>query len=290
MLETERYKEAVELLQFLLQCQGEDERNYEEWRALHEWLLSAFPALESETREAGRFYGEEDEEEDEEGESEHDMARQHARAKAEVDSQYAKKLLDTLLADVTIDKKMLALEQLAFVEHPHINDTLIRWAEHVDLHPLVQLKVLQTLKHRNVTGQIRMRKSGEDVILNLEDTPLSYGDFDPSLHRVVDLLRETSEVQHPMLAYFAEEMWKEFLFYIYGTSVYALLHEEDEHTTALWAAALHHAVLEAMTGKADSEATMELYGITESLQFRFEQAYRFIRNYAATSFRPEGMP
>lgn len=43
MLESERYGEAMELLRFLLQCQGQEERNYEEWRSLLEWLETAFP-------------------------------------------------------------------------------------------------------------------------------------------------------------------------------------------------------------------------------------------------------
>ncbi|GJM79232.1 hypothetical protein HMSSN139_17280 [Paenibacillus sp. HMSSN-139] len=63
MLETERYGEAVELLQFLLQCQGEDPRHYEEWQALLDWLLGAFPALKNGMPDPQGFEEEEETEE-----------------------------------------------------------------------------------------------------------------------------------------------------------------------------------------------------------------------------------
>lgn len=70
MLENERYGEAMKLLHFLLQCQGQEERHYDEWRALLEWLQAAFPQYE-ETSPAVL-----EEREEEEEISEEDMARQ----------------------------------------------------------------------------------------------------------------------------------------------------------------------------------------------------------------------
>ena len=51
MLESERYGEAIALLQFLLTCDGEDARIREEGDALLQWLVSAFPEAERDARE-----------------------------------------------------------------------------------------------------------------------------------------------------------------------------------------------------------------------------------------------
>lgn len=272
MLETERYSEAIDLLSFLLQCQADDEAAVQEWKALHQWLIESYPSL----IEAGR----------EEEETEASLLKQRILAKAGEDQNYAKSLLDVLLQDPSVDHKLVALEQLAYIDHPNISDTLKRWVENVELHPVVQFKVLQTLKTRGAAGPIKLDKSGETVNVNIEDTPMSFEQFAPVFMEIRDRVHEISEVNQPALSYFAEQTWKEFLYYIYGTSVYRQLLKEEETGICVWSAALHLAVVKAMMGSASDAEIMEYYGITDEQRTKLDQAGWMINGFMATAYLP----
>lgn len=271
MLETEQYAEAIDLLEFLLKCQGDDKQIYEEWKVLLDWLKSQFTSLT-------------EEQEDEETESE--LLGKHVQSKIKGDQQYTKKLLDMLLQEASTEKKFLALDQLVFIDNPHINDTLQRWVENVDLHPLVQFKVLQTLKLREVTGQVHVQRCGEEVSLVIEDTPLTYEDYPKPIYHIMNRVQQISEINHPALAYFAEQTWKAFLSYIYGTSMYYQIIQQDESNIDVWAAALHYISIETMLGPSDVKETFEEYELSSDLNFQWEQAYRFIKNFVESAFRP----
>jgi hypothetical protein len=275
MLETERYREAIDLLRFLLKCQGDDRRTHEEWKSLLDWLETTFPdGTDSVLSDDGA------------DETEEDYLKQHVKARMEQDHQYAKKMLDMLLHDSSVEKKLLALNQLSFIDHPQINDTLKRWVENVDLHPLVQFKVLQTLKSRGMNGEAEIQKNGENVILSIERTPLNFDEFPQQMRRIMTLVANMSEVNYPSLSYFAQETWKDFLYYIYGTSIYyQLTHLGEDEEICVWAAALHHSVLESMTGSADERETASMYGLSEPWMFLWEQAYKMIKNFMDSAFR-----
>jgi hypothetical protein len=272
MLETEQYSEAIELLKFLLQCHKDDAQTYEEWKVLLEWLETQFSTLSR------------DKENDDETETE--LLERHVKSKSHEDQLYTKKLLDMLLQDTSLDKKFLALDQLVFIEHPQINETLKRWVENVDLHPLVQFKVLQTLKLRDVVGEVHMQRGGEKVSLLIEETPLTYNEYPPPICEIMERVQQISEVNHPALAYFAEQTWKAFLSYIYGTAMYWKIVDQDKASIDVWAAALHYISIETILGPVDTEETFQLYGITKELSFRWEQAHRFIKNFVESAFRP----
>lgn len=271
LLETEQYSEAIDLLKFLLQCQGDDVQTYEEWKVLLEWLQTQFTTLS----------GEEDEEE-----SETEILGQQVKKKANEDKEYTKKLLDMLLQETAPDKKFLALDQLVFIDHPQINETLRRWAETVDLHPLVQFKVLQTLKLREVTGNIHMHRCGEEITVKIEHTPLTYEEYPEPILKVMDRVQQISEVNHPALSYFAEQTWKAFLSYTYGTSMYFQIINEEESNTDVWAAALHCISIETMLGPSEVKGTLNLYEISAELIFKWEMAFRFIKSFIDSAFRP----
>lgn len=275
MLEAEQYREARELLHFLLQCRGEDKRNYEEWQSLLDWLDAVLPGKLEDIADHPDYEAEP---------SEEDLLRDSLRQKIEHNQDYAKKLLDVLLQDSPLDNKLLALDQLAYVEHPQINDTLIRWLSHFELHPLVQFKVLQTLRQRGLAGSIRFKRTSEEVELDVGKTPLAFEEFPEEIVRVTEQVRQISEINDPMLSYFAEEMWREFVFSVYGSSIYSLLLDDDRENVNVWAAALHQAVLEAMGG-TDSEDMIEQYGIPSDSQFKYEQAHRVLRGHLTSSFR-----
>ncbi|MEX1029560.1 MAG: hypothetical protein WDZ91_05890 [Paenibacillaceae bacterium] len=280
LLETEKYEEAVQLLNFLLQCRNDDLQTSEEWNALLGWLKSTFteyseldvpPEPDSAT-------------DDEEEWTETDLHKKRFYTKMSEDPNYVKKLLETILSDPRLDKKMVALEQLVIADHPQINDTLVRWLEQVDLHPFVQFKVLRTLRERQCTGTVNIQRCGEQVDIDIAATPLQIEQYPIGVQRVIHRIQEVSEVHHPNLTYFVEHTWQEFLAYIYGTSVYKPLQQMDEEDIDVWAAALHQAVVETMTGTTDDETINASYNLNAHKHAQMEHAYERIKSFIASVF------
>jgi len=277
LLETEKYEEAVQLLQFLLQCRNDDQQTSEEWNALLEWLRTTFVN-----------YSELDvpPDSDDEDITEKDLHKQRFYTKMSEDPNYVKKLLETILTDPRLDKKMVALEQLVIADHPQINDTLKRWLEQVDLHSLVQFKILKTLRERQCTGTVKLLRCGEQVEIDIEVTPLQLEDYPEGVQRVIHRIKEVSEIHHPNLTYFVEHTWQEFLAYIYGTSLYEPLRQMGIADIDVWAAALHQAVVETMTGSTDDETINSSYKLNADQYIQMEQAYERIKSFIASVFVP----
>lgn len=279
LLESEKYEEAVQLLIFLLQCRNDDLQTTEEWNSLLGWLRTTFTEY-SELE----VPPEPDSADEEEEWTESDLHRKRLYAKMSEDPNYIKKLLETILSDPRLDKKMAALEQLVIADHPQINDTLIRWLEQVDLHPFVQFKVLQTLRERNCTGIVNIQRCGEQVEIDITQTPLQLEQYPTGVQRIIQRIQEVSEVHHPNLTYFVEHTWQEFLAYIYGTSVYTPLQQLDNNDINVWAAALHQAVVETMTGVRDDDTVISSYELNEQQLDRMEQAYDRIKSFIDSVF------
>ncbi|NHN30134.1 hypothetical protein [Paenibacillus agricola] len=273
MLETERYGEAIQMLSFLLTCHHQDRRIEEEWEALLQWLQTMFP-------EEVFAFGEEGEEDL----TETELLRQHLSIKTQSDSGYAEKLLGMLEHPQSLENQLLALDQLAFIEHPDINAKLSEWLSASEQHPLIQYKVLQTLKLRGVTGPIQLEKHGERIIVQIEETPKSFDDFPLPIHDIMERFEEISQTQQPALFYFAQETWNEFLAFIYGTAQYHQMLREEWDSVDVWAAALHLVLLEKVFHSGGKEEIMELYGITNDLMFQWEQAYRVMLQFAVEIF------
>ncbi|SEP07866.1 hypothetical protein SAMN05518670_5538 [Paenibacillus sp. OK076] len=274
MLENERYGEAMDLLRFLLQCQGQEERHYDEWRALLEWLEAAFP-----------HYGEDlpeiREEREEEDISEEDMARQHARSKLEQDDGYADKLLRTVMEEPLSEQTMLALEQLAYLERPEIDDSLTGWLKDKTLHPLLQFRVLQTLRRRGVQGNIAFTRGEEPVEVEIDTVPLRPEDFPIQIVQILERVADQTEVHEPTLFYFAQELWIQYVMAVYGTRDYMSMLEENDSMTDIWAAALHMTVADSLGGSHDEEDTRSMYAVTGAMRFRLEQAYRSMKQFVS---------
>src|SRR5690606_644728 len=101
MLETERFAEAVALLEYLLVCRSDDPVTEAEWQRLLDWLKTSFSI------EMGTAAEEEDEEV-----TESDLHKQRFYNKMAEDPGYVKKLLEIVLTHPDLEKKMLAIEQL----------------------------------------------------------------------------------------------------------------------------------------------------------------------------------
>lgn len=255
LLERERYGEAKALLAFLLNCHTSEQDATEEWRTLLDWLEQQFP----------NHLPEEDETED-------DILRKALLTKAEADEKFVEHLLELVQYSPGVDEKLMAIEQLIYLEHPLINDTLIRWLEHADIPPTLQYSVLQALKKRGVTGDVAIMNDGAPLYVRVEDTPEGIEAFPPRLRQVLERVKEVSETEYPSLVYFAEPFWLEWLYSIYGTERYEYLLQEQLNP-AVWAAAVHFLVADKMLGGANRDEILEAYGlVTDELRKPFEKA------------------
>jgi hypothetical protein len=274
MLEAEQYGEAKELLRFLLQCQGEDARHYEEWDSLLTWLDMAFPENGEGEDNVGFVIAKQDKEEDEEA------IREQFLNPPDQDEAYVNQVLYIMQHHPMIDQQILALERAAYIQSPEMNDSIKGWLESEQVHPVVQFKALQCLRKRGVTGSITLERLGETVELDLEATPLSMDDFPSPVNRILERTELVAEVDDPTLPHFARELWKESLQFLYGTAAYHWMLREDEDTVDYFAAALHLTLLLTVYGSANDDDIRDTYGITEGLRFRYEQACKALRQVA----------
>lgn len=275
MLETERYGEAVDLLEFLLQCQGQDPRLYDEWQALLNWLNDAFPMLQKNAAESDGddLYEEEA------------MARQHLEAKLAEDEHYAERLLRTVTDKPVSEQTFLALEQLTYLDRPEVDEELIAWLSRKELHPLLQYRVLQTLKRRGTHGAIGLFRLGEYVEIEIETVPLKPEDFPGPIQTVLERVGDQTQVHDPTLFYFAQELWGGFIMAIYGTKDYRSLLGDEDAVIDIWAAALHQMVAESLPGGLNDEEIRGLYGVTDHLRLRYEQACRTMRQFVSLGLK-----
>lgn len=277
MLESERYSEAIHLLEFLLQCQGQDARQYGEWQALLDWLISAFPTLERNNEQSGIDH------DDEEA-----MARQHVEAKLAEDKDYADKLLYSVMNKPLSEQTFLALEQLTYLDRPEVDDALIQWLTNQPLHPLLQYRVMQILRRRGTQGTVSFKRRGEPVDIEIESVPLKPDEFPQSVQMVLERVGDQTQVHDPTLFYFANELWTQFIMAVYGTMDYTSILSEDHAVIDIWAAALHQMVSESLPSGVNDEEIRVLYGITDSLRLRFEQAVRSMRQFVISDGNGKG--
>jgi hypothetical protein len=277
MLETERYGDAKALLSFLLQCRGDAERHHTEWQALLGWLEAAFP----EAVVAGNVVSLFDDEEDEEEEpNETDWLRRRVADRSLQDNEYVPRLLQTLRQAEGPEQQMLVIGQLLHLTHPDVEPVLREWLALKEYHPSVQFRALQSLRKQGASGPVAMWRDGESLTLEISDTPLSFNEFPQSVLSSLERVRQAAEVSDPTLSYFAEEMWKECVQAAYGTPMYRAMTEDDDGSSDIWAAALHQILIEKLHGQQNDDEIREQYGITDELRFRYEQALRWLRQYA----------
>ncbi|MCM3746745.1 hypothetical protein M3223_05180 [Paenibacillus pasadenensis] len=264
MLEAEQYGEAKRMLQFLLQCRGEDQRHYEEWGNLLAWLEMAFP-------ESGSQGDEEEDDPDE------DDLRQSALTPSNQDESYVQQVLYIMKNHPMLDQQLLALERAAHLRSPEVDTAIREWLEQESLHPVVQFKALQCLRRRGDSGPLRLERLGETAELEIDRVPLELDDYPEPVRRILERVESVTETMDPTLPHFARELWKECLQYLYGSSAYTRMLSEEEAVVDSYAAALHQTLLLAVYGSADEDEIRHTYGITDELRFRYEQASRSMR-------------
>jgi hypothetical protein len=277
MLETEQYREAVRLLEFLLSCRSDDERLKEEWTALLSWLHTLVPkgAVGALSADAPT---------DDEPETEAGMLREQLKAKMASDVHYVEHLLQMLEENRSMEKQLLALEQLVYAEGAQVNDVVSRWVQKPRLHPVVRFRGLQVLKQRGVSMNVDLWQPNFPVRVRIDDTPLAFEEFPASFRRILELVGQVSEIHDPALHYFAEQTWQEFLAFSYGTEQYAAIRSATPELISLWAAAFHTVLIETMYHRRDEEGTKLLYGVGEHSTSDWSFANSFMRRFAAEVF------
>ncbi|MBG9734539.1 hypothetical protein [Paenibacillus alvei] len=277
MLESERYGEAIALLQFLLTCDGEDARIREEWDALLQWLVSAFPEAERDARELdipeGLAGWTKSTAEEESEETEQDILRRQFQQKLNADGQYMERLLATLADGEMDDRKLLVLEQLAAAEDAGIEEALVKLLKEEELSSLLQFGILQVLKRRGMHGEIRFPRGQEWLNVRVEDTPLDYTAFPAAAKAPAERVNEAASVREPSLAYFAQELWQQYVKHIYGSSAYEKLCEHGQEESIAWAAALHF-IIARMLHIDEEVEVKQLYGIRNEMRVQYELALR----------------
>ncbi len=274
MLEAEQYGEAKGLLRFLLQCQGEDARHYEEWDSLLTWLDMAFPEDGHSGDGTGFLVAAPDKEEDEAA------IREQLLNPPDQDEAYVNQVIYIMQNHPMIDQQILALERAAYIQSSDLNESIRNWLATQQVHPVVQFKALQCLRKRGAEGSLVLERLGETVELELDATPLSMDDFPSPVNRILERTEQVAEVDDPTLPHFARELWKESLQFLYGTAAYHWMLREDEDTVDYFAAALHLTLLLTVYGSANDDDIRDTYGITEGLRFRYEQACKALRQVA----------
>lgn len=274
MLETERYGEAMETLEFLLGCEGQNDQRRQEWSTLLDWLRVAFPGG------AEDAYGNEAVLAGEEPEDRSETLRRRTIEKQRENAGYQAELLRLAMSEPLTEKGQIALEQLAYLDGSEADAELAKWLENEPLHPLLQFRVLQTLRRRGMTGSVALRRDGALTELEIERTPLTPQEFPPAVDDVLVRVADQTDSGDPSLFYFARELWMQFMMASYGTSDYASLIRGEENELDAWAAALHAQAVEAVQGGGQAEEIREAYGITGELRFRCERAEKALKTFA----------
>lgn len=121
----------------------------------------------------------------------------------------------------------------------------------------------------------------EPAEIDIDTVPLTPSEFPLAITRILERVADQTEVHEPTLFYFAQELWSQFVMAVYGTADYASMLEEDDSSLDIWAAALHDIVSESLKGIRSEEEIRPLYGITDTMRFRYEQAYRSLKEFVA---------
>lgn len=211
------------------------------------------------------------------------MARILAKSKLEEDADYPDKLLKKVMNEPLSESTILALEQLSYLEGGQVDEALIGWLEQAAVHPLLQFRTLQTLRRRGAQGTIGLKRGGEVADVEIEKVPLTNEEFPPQVGQVLERVAEQAEVHEPTLYYFAQELWGQFMMSVYGSAEYRKLLEGEDEQLDIWAGALHQMVSESLNGTRQEEETRAMYGITGSMRFQFEGAYRSLKGFVKSS-------
>ena len=279
MLEMGRYREAAELLRFLLKCAGVGLQSKLDWQLLLDWLEDEFP-------DAGQLPESDLPDEDlDNKEMERALFQALVQEKLQHDPGYVDRLMESFRHRNAHDKQLLALEQLRYINEPQIDGMLKSWIEQDDLPSLLQFKALQVMKDRGMTGKIRIKRDDVVYPVDLADVPTTMEDYPANLQQMIERTMFVCETRDVNLKWFAEQAWNDFLAYAFGTPLYTRLTADmDESELDTWAAAFHYCLLQTIMGEADEEEIRQLYGIPSGMDKEWASALHVFDRFARAVF------
>lgn len=269
LLESEQYGETVKLLNKLIEAKMGDLHVRREWSDLLSYLHMMFPD------------GQPPEDEDEV--TEEQLLQTHVSAKYKDNDESIERLLHIFAQPDQLERQIVVLDQLRYLRHPKVGRVIRRWLEEEHLPASIQFKGLQLLKQIGDTGFMALSKDNDLYIVAIEDTPLSSDEWPQAILAVIERLQTGSHQSQPELANFAEQIWRDFVTYAYGTALYtALIQLDAPGQIDTWAASLHYEVAQLLQGDVNPSDIFEIYGITEDMGQLFTEAtiilHRFMQN------------
>jgi hypothetical protein len=127
---------------------------------------------------------------------------------------------------------------------------------------------------------VLISKEGIMLKINIEEIPLGLDQYPSTIELVLNKLRQVAEINEPSLVYLAEEIWEQFLTYIYGTPSYEKLVQGDQATIEVWASALNTMIVELMTGSVIESDIQDQYDIPEESKLLWKQAFQSLHSFA----------
>lgn len=97
--------------------------------------------------------------------------------------------------------------------------------------------------------------------VDMEDIPSNFDDYPRTIQEILYKVKEVCEVHEPSLYYIVEQLWKEWLAFIFGTHVFDELMKVQEEEVPIWAAALHYTASKWVSEIEPMEEIMTYYGI-----------------------------
>lgn len=280
MLEGERYSEAIQLLQILLKCDDINSQIQTEWNELYEWLLSEVSdhqlVMQNETTINEDMLSTICIDEEKLVQTEEDMLKDQYQAKLQANLQYTMQLFSLLKQDGLNEHKFLILEQLVIADDPQIDSAFIQLLQGQPLNPFLQFGILQAMKRRGINGEVCFPRNGNWIRIKIEETPLDYASFPPHCKHPVEYVNTGIGTKDPSFSYFTQEIWYQYLKYIYGSTIYCELFQCNLQALDAWAAALHYIVGKMLHMEAIQLEVEQRYDITDTFKKNYEYALRLL--------------
>ncbi|WP_128893706.1 hypothetical protein [Longirhabdus pacifica] len=262
LMEEEKYKQAEELIHFLLQCQVSDESIITEWEMILTWIQSQTQHHKEPASIDAAI-------------EEEAMFEHYVQQKQEENQGRGQELIQTLLSeDTTSREKWIALEQLVYIEDKDTNDKLKKWVQETEIHPLLQFRVLQVLRTRKASGTLFIQRCGEEVKVQIGRIPASIDEFPKKIKDILQRLTVVCESNNPSMIHFAEQIWTEFISAIYGTKLYDQMKKElSANQIKMWALVLHIISSEMIQTDFDLHTLVDEYQIAPTDEAAWKVMY-----------------
>jgi hypothetical protein len=273
LIDQERYEEAYELCNWFMDISHLPPLYVKKIEALHTWLSMLLPK-----NEWGDNWQSREDETVDEAQDEQQLWLESVRTKSRNKPEYTSQLL-TDLHQGSMEKQIIALEQLAYMQDEGIAIAICHWLEQEARHPFLQFRALQSLKLQNQLGKISLPREQGSLSVMIEHTPLRIEQFPSNILLVLSLLQDRGEVEQLDFIEFATQTWHEFLIFHYGTLFYRSLTEMNVKSAAIWASALQVVIADQFLQDRDRIEILARYEIGQQQIADWQTAYSILLKF-----------